>query len=133
MNGQSATNPKQPFLDYLAGNGYKETWMYDQLDFLLDDPEDYDDFVQYFWDGDLDNLRITVSNFRKYMLDKKKMSFTQFVQIYASDKRKALEELFQHRVPTHLLELLQKRNITQEQVYQFSQENQGRPLHILVL
>lgn len=133
MSNQVATNLKQPFLDFLAENGYKETWMYDQLDFLIAKSEDYDDFVKNFWDGDLDNLRITVSNFRKHMLDKKKMSFTQFVQMYASDKRKALERLFQHRVPTHLLELLQKRNITQEQVYQFSQENQGRPLHILVL
>lgn len=133
MLGQSATNSKQSFLNFLAEIGLQKTWMYHSLDFLLEEQEDYDEYINNFWDGDIDKLFLTVCTFRNHLLNKKKMSLEQFIHVYNIDKCKALEQLFQHRVYPYMLDLIKRRNMSPEQLYQLHEENQVVPLLRFVL
>lgn len=106
------------------------------LSFLLRSGEEYDEFVQKYWQGK-GKQGFAVSSFRLDRLRKNMMRYEDFYDLYQSNKRNALETLFQHPVTNQDVQVLEEKisqgRVTLTTLYVKHQREMSLPLHRLIL
>ena len=77
------------------------------LQFLIKDENDFAEFINTFWD---ENKKFfSVNGYRLHKIQMKNLSYSDFENLFNQDKKKALEELFQHPVLDYDVALLEKK------------------------
>jgi hypothetical protein len=64
------------------------------LNFLIKSENDKHEFEEHFWNGDAKQF-FSVSAFRLYKINQINMNYSQFDELFKTDYKKAIEELFQ--------------------------------------
>jgi hypothetical protein len=75
---------------------YKEGGLFDDLYFMIQTHEDFNDFIDTC--NLSDNLLVKVGKFRKFKIKKMKMNFDEFSKLYEQFPNEAIQKLFQRFV-----------------------------------
>ena len=97
------TGRQMKMIDNLQLKGFNKKL----LQFLIKDENDLTEFINTFWD---ENKKFfSVNGYRLHKIQMKNLSYDDFEKLFNQNKKKALEELFQHPVIDYDVALLEEK------------------------